>query len=229
MPVETIGGEVIVARECLVDGVVTGDSLNEIIQTRIRSMHEMYGTSKDEYLQKAVPELRKMAEIDGGEVNLWFEDDLFCQVNLWFVCDLLKGKSLSIYLVRPTGSLRYGFAGHQPEELPELLKNKIALSTHHITLLSKLWKAYQSDDQTGLTEASRDLANDLPFVEEAVEAHLKRLPYGKGLTEQSLIEIMNEFDTRDFGVVFSEFSKRYPIYGFGDLQVKRLFDQLTEE
>ena len=30
----------------------------------------------------------------------------------------------------------------------------------------------------------------------------------------------------DFGIIFKEFCKREPIYGFGDLQVKRLLSEL---
>ena len=43
---------------------------------------------------------------------------------------------------------------------------------------------------------------------------------------QSLITIMKELDTEEFGPVFREFNKRESIYGFGDLQVKRLFDEI---
>ena len=29
---------------------------------------------------------------DSAEINLWFEDDLFCQVNQWFCLSLLQEK-----------------------------------------------------------------------------------------------------------------------------------------
>jgi len=45
---------------------------------------------------------------------------------------------------------------------------------------------------------------------------------------QSLKEIKEELKTDDFGIIFREFSKREAIYGFGDLQVKRLLDELPE-
>ncbi len=216
------------ARECLVDGDVAGNTLEEVVLSRVKSMYEMYGTSKEEYLQKVVPEFRKLANIDEGEVNLWFEDDLFCQVNFWFVCSLLVAKSISVYLIRPTGSLQYGFAGYKPEELPELFRNRVLLSEPQIKQFSQLWKAYQNNDPERLTELSKSLAQDFPFVAEAVQAQLSRFPYGNGLPEHSLTEIMTELNSHDFGTVFKEFSKRHPIYGFGDLQVKRLFDQLTK-
>ncbi len=229
LPAEAISGKIIIARECLVDGDVGGNSLDELIQSRIKFMSENYGVLENEYVETTVPELRKIANIDKGEVNVWFEDDLFCQVNLWFTCHLLKRKQLTVHLIRPTRSLQYGFASYSPEELLPLLNERISLSENQVNQFSKLWKSYQSNNENGLIDAARKLAENFPFVEEAIDAHLKRLPLGDGLPEQSLREIINDLDTKDFGIVFGEFSKRHPIYGFGDLQVKRLFDQVQEK
>ena len=44
----------------------------------------------------------------------------------------------------------------------------------------------------------------------------------------SLIQIIKELKTEEFGPVFKEFNKRESIYGFGDLQVKRLFNQIKK-
>ena len=36
-------------------------------------------------MKKTVPEFLKMQNIpENSEINLWFEDDLFCQVTFWF-------------------------------------------------------------------------------------------------------------------------------------------------
>jgi hypothetical protein len=40
---------------------------------------------------------------------------------------------------------------------------------------------------------------------------------------------MNNLETNSFGEVFKEFNKRESIYGFGDLQVKRLFDEIKNK
>jgi hypothetical protein len=40
---------------------------------------------------------------------------------------------------------------------------------------------------------------------------------------------MDELGTTDFGLIFKEFNKREAIYGFGDLQVKRLLDGLLNK
>ena len=97
-----IDGEVIVARECLVDGDVHGGSLEELFATRARYLSKHYKeVSEAYYYEHTVPEIKKITEIPAGsEVNLWFEDDLFCQVNFWFVLHTLMShaNNLTIYL-----------------------------------------------------------------------------------------------------------------------------------
>ncbi len=228
IPRNSVEGELIVMRECLVDGNVSGETLEDLISTRIKSMHEMFGASELDYLQKAAPELHKINQINEGEVNLWFEDDLFCQVNLWFVCHLLSGKSISAYLVRPNGSLRFGFGGVSPDDLPKLLDDRILLSDIQVTQFAQLWKAYQREDLDELLGFSQKLTDEFPFLADAIQAQLNRRPTGDGLPERTLREIMTELNTQDFGTVFREFSRRLPIYGFGDLQVRRIFGRLIE-
>ena len=74
----------------------------------------------------------------------------------------------------------------------------------------------------------RELENKYPFILPAVEAHIERIVTtgNIGRPTQSLIAIMKELETEEFGPVFKEFNKRESIYGFGDLQVKRLFDEI---
>jgi hypothetical protein len=90
------------------------------------------------------------------------------------------------------------------------------------------------------------LEGEFPFVLKAVEAHIDRIPRegDPGRPVRTLLEIVREMremqETREmqemraaqksqtrqvnFGAVFREFQRREAIYGFGDLQVKRLFD-----
>ena len=69
-----------------------------------------------------------------------------------------------------------------------------------------------------------------PFILPAVQANVerKRTNENAGRPIQSLIAIMKDLKSEEFGPVFREFNKRESIYGFGDLQVKRLFDELIE-
>ena len=227
---ESIQGQRIVMREALVDGTVNANSLDEFFQVRARFISENYPDStSEEYVKKVVSEFEQMMNIDNDtEINLWFEDDLFCQVNFWFVTWLLRtvGKDKKLYLIRPDSLTPYGFAAYKPEQLPSLLEHRIPLSSTET--IAALWEAYQHGNIEALKTLASELATDYPFIEHAVEAHIQRFPteHSEGRPKETLKAIMKELDTEEFGPVFREFCKREAIYGFGDLQVKQLFDEL---
>jgi len=225
-------GEIIVARECLVDGPVDGRGLDEFFQNRAAFIVQSYGAnySLDDYYQDSVAEFEKIRNIPGESVvNLWFEDDLFCQVNFWFVSFLIHHyvRSAEIYLVRPETLDQFGFGGLDQSELMDRYDKRIQL--HRIPAIASLWKFYQNNETDALLEAAADLQEDYPFVQRAAEAHAARLPTQDSPGRPVLIlkEIMESLGNDEFGPVFREFNKRAYVYGFGDLQVKRLFDQIS--
>ena len=228
---DTIPGEIIVARECLVDGNVNSSNLAELFQVRAAFISNNYdGYKEQDYFDKTVPEFQKIQDIpEGADINLWFEDDLFCQVNLWFVINLLckRNQNNQLFLVRPELHNQYGFGGLVQSELISLFEHRLKLI--ELDTLAQLWEFYQVNDIERLTETSAQLKNLYPFIYTAVQAHIDRIPANgnMGRPSQSLVQIMAELDTTEFGPVFREFCKREPIYGFGDLQVKRLLDELN--
>jgi hypothetical protein len=229
---KSLHGEIIIARECLVDGDVSGTNLDELFKNRAEFLSEHYSSSKEEYFATVVPEFQRITELNEYcDINLWFEDDLFCQVNFWFVCSLLhhKGAKNSIFLIRPEQHNRFGFAGLTTEELLTVFEQRLLIE--EIASFSRLWDAYRHDDFEQLKAISTQLPRHFEFVRNAVSAHLKRIPTtnNPGRPTSSLLQIMEEFNTTDFGIVFREFNKRENIYGFGDLQVKRLFDQIIRD
>lgn len=225
-----IQGEMIVARECLIDGNVEGKSLDDFFATRAKFISDNYeGSSKQDYYNKTVIEFQKIQAIpQESEINLWFEDDLFCQVNFWFVISLLakSHKGNRIFLVRPITNSQYGFGGLNESELRSIYTNRLLLT--NLDKLAKLWVLYQNDDTEKLLETARDLENKYPFILPAVKAHLERIPIERnpGRPSRSLLQIMNELKTEEFEPIFKEFCNRESIYGFGDLQVKRLLDDI---
>ena len=100
---KSIKGEKIILRECLVEGDVQGDSFESFCQVRADYLQQAYGQVVDvDYHKEVVPEFEKILAIpQGSEVNLWFEDDLFCQVNFWFTLHLLAqtGKEIEAFLI----------------------------------------------------------------------------------------------------------------------------------
>ena len=227
---ENVQGEIIVARECLVDGNVQGSNLEELFHSRAQFISNNYrGYSEQDYYNKTVPEFEKIQNItDDAEINLWFEDDLFCQVNFWFTINLLhqSTKNNLIFLIKPEKHSQFGFGGLDKSELVSIYKNRLLLTK--LDKLADLWELYQNDNLEQLLKTARELENKYPFILTAVKAHIERIPTkgNLGRPSQSLIQIMKELKSEEFGPVFKEFNKRESIYGFGDLQVKRLFDEI---
>jgi len=230
---QEIEGEIIVARECFVDGDVSSASLDELFKVRAKFISEVYGGySIEDYYADSVSEFEKLQNIpDGAEINLWFEDDLFCQVNFWFVINLLlnSAKDYKVFLIRPAVHTQYGFGGLNELELVNLYKQKTRIVA--LDRIASLWNSYQNNDLAELVTVARQLEVEYPFIYKAVQAHVDRIPSenSPGRPVQSLIEIMNDLQTDSFGTVFQEFNKRESIYGFGDLQVKRLFDDIKNK
>lgn len=227
---KSINGEIIVARECLVDGSVVGPSLSDLFKTRAKFISENYdGVTEQDYMEKTVPEFMKMQNIhEDAEINLWFEEDLFCQVNFWFSLNVLiqSKKENPIYLIKPKVHNQLGFGGLDNSGLLSIYENRILLT--ELETLADLWIFYQSNDLAQLLKTALALESKYPFILTAVNAHIERVPQnGKlGRPSQTLIKIMKELGTEDFDVVFKEFSNRENIYGFGDLQVQRLIHEL---
>jgi len=72
--------ELIVARECLVDGNVTARSLDELFEARATYLKESYGSTEEFYRNSVITEFKKIISLpDDSTINLWFEDDLFCR------------------------------------------------------------------------------------------------------------------------------------------------------
>ncbi len=97
--------------------------------------------------------------------------------------------------------------------------------------LSQLWHVYQKDDIPKLIELAKSVESDWPFILPAVLAHKNRMPTEEtiGLPKETLKRIKGKYGTEDFGIIFKAFQNALPIYGFGDLQVKRLMDEMISE
>lgn len=223
-----VNGEIIVARECMVDGSVMGNTIEEIFSNRATFIAETFDESKADYYAKSVSEFKKMDAINKhSEINLWFEDDLFCQVNFWFVLHYLLEKNIEspIYLIRPIEKHQYGFEGMNKMQLQAAFQNKMKLN--HVKEVSKLWTLFQKGNISEMIQLSEVLKEEYPFILPAVKALKESIKNNH--PKNSIKIIIEELNTIHFGEVFKEFCKREAIYGYGDVQVKRLFDEVMKE
>jgi hypothetical protein len=230
---KSILGELIVARECLVDGNIKGEDINELFVNRAKYLESYSEVPEGTYFESTVPEITKITNIPAeAAIYCWFEDDLFCQVNFWFVLHLLskQDKRHKIYLVRPNKGNEYSFGHMSEEELITAYNIATTIETSELKGLATLWLNYQQKNFDNLLEIAKGLLNQFPFLLPAVNAEIDRLPddSGYGRPERQLLLIMKNLETQDFSTVFRVFHQKEGIYSFGDLQVRRMFDELLK-
>jgi len=234
-PGAKIEGEIIVVREGLIDGELPSDNLHDFWQSRARYMR----ITEAEYNNSVVREFEKIMNAPGNsEFNLWFEYDLFCQVNMWFVTSIInrlpiKKKVFAVYtsyLDKTNKQFWNGFGPAKADELKVCYADRIPLSEADMNFGDELWKAYQNGNLEALTNLSKHQSPAFPYLQEVVKAHVDRFPKdgAKGRPEKIIEDIIKNVST-DFHKVFEEFWKRESIYGFGDTQLKSLYDKVMAQ
>jgi hypothetical protein len=227
--------ERIVFREALVSGPLDGATWEEFWETRIGFLTQNYGATTQEVQEKTVAELEKIRNLaDGVELSLWFEDDLFCQVNLWFVLHLLsESPKIKVYRVFPpeaSPANRWrGFGDASPAALAQAYESKVPFNTSDLALGKNLWEAYRLGDSAQLAALSKNVSPCFRHLKEVCQAQLDRISEdpNERRPEKVILELLAKGIT-EFDSLFSQFSEREGIYGFGDLQVRELLDSIKK-
>ena len=172
---------------------------------------------------------------DNTEFNLWFEYDLFCQVNMWFVISMINSLSIkkkvyavyTSYLDRTSKQFWNGFGPANSSELAICFADRTPLNDVDLQLGQDLWTAYKSGNLDGLIRLAKNQSSAFPYLQEVIKAHVDRFPKDgtKGRPEKVIEDITKNIST-DFHKVFKEFWNRESIYGFGDIQLKHLYDKV---
>ncbi|MGC3945443.1 MAG: hypothetical protein QM762_13170 [Chryseolinea sp.] len=231
-PDSQIEGEKVVVREALIDGDLSGDDQQQFWRARARYLE----VTEAEYQYKVVSEFEKiMKASDNSEFNLWFEYDLFCQVNMWFVISIINSLSINkkVYAVYTTHLDRNskhfwnGFGPANSSQLQVCFADRILLSDADLQSGQELWGAYKDNNFDELSRLSENESRAFPYLQEVVKAHIARFPKDgtKGRPEKVIEDITNNLST-DFNNVLKEFWNRESIYGFGDTQVKSLYNKV---
>jgi hypothetical protein len=231
LPLETV-----VFREALVSGPLGGATWEEFWETRVGFLTKQYGATALEVQEKTVAELDKIRSLtDGVELSLWFEDDLFCQVNLWFVLNLLsESQNIKIFRVfppeaSPTNRWR-GFGDASAAALEQAYESKVPFTSSDLVLGKNLWEAYRLGDRAQLTTLSKSASPCFRQLVEVCQAQLDRISEdpSERRPEKVIMELFRMGIT-NFDTLFSQFSEREGIYGFGDLQVRELMDSIKKK
>ncbi len=224
-----INQDFIVCRECLIEGDILANNLTDFWTIRAKFIAESY----KQYYEKTVQEFEKLINLpDNSEVCLWFENDLFCQTNMWFVLNLLSNHTnLKLYrvftIIENKAEIWKGFGQATPEKLEEAYTSKTPFKPQDIALGLNLWNAYRKSDLKELKALSKQKSVCFDYLEEVCQAHIDRFPLDNSLSrpKKMLKEIMKA-QPNDFNSIFAKFSEQEGIYGFGDLQIKRILSTI---
>ena len=170
-----IEGEIIVCRECLIEGDLEAENLEDFWQFRENYLSKTYPKSENFYGENVRSEFEKLLNVSpDDEVNLWFEYELFCQVNLWFCLSLLSEKEIEIYRVAPVvrneNDLWKGFGGLSEDDLKKCFEQRIQLSKDDIQFGNRLWKAFSRRIFKVLILLILKNAENFPYLKEICEA-----------------------------------------------------------
>lgn len=208
-------GEGIICREALISGNIQADDLADFWKLRADFIKEEF--DDPDYFEKVVSEFEKFERItENDEVNLWFGNDAFCQVNMWFCLSLLFGSTTKVYRVFPDSE---GW-DCSFKDLEKCLSNRQSLTEKDIKLGADLWKAFSKNNEQSLKELSQTETKSFLKLDEVCSALIEIETKPRGILKE--ISANNEIS---FGQIFQQFREKAPVYGFGDLQVKRILEK----
>ncbi len=217
-----IEGDIAVCRECLVVGDVSGSSLSEFWENRARYL----ATDARDHQTNVVNEFAKLTTPGSdSEINLWFEYELFCQANMWFCLSLLAESTAEIFRVAPVTLAEAdtwdGFGSLSPNDLTKCFGARVKCSRSDVELGSRLWSAFRTADHATLEELSNIESPVFPKLREACHAAIEKESRPKRIIGEIIRGGENNFE-----VIFREFRSRAGEYGYGDSQVRDIWQQL---
>lgn len=221
-----IKGEIAVCRECLVDGDLSAENLEDFWRTREDYLSAAYPEAEKSYNKNVKSEFEKLLKFGkNDEINLWFENELFCQANMWFCLYLLQNSKAEIYRVKPcfenAEDIWKGFGNLEIKDLPKCFASRKKFSNKDVKLGADLWKAFQNKDFDDLEKLSQTKSECFPHLKEVCQAAIEQQVRPKEVIQKIIAD-----GASDFGKVFRKFHETEGIYGFGDSQVKRIYDEV---
>lgn len=234
----SLHGEHLAWRESLITGPTpAGLSDTEWRSVRARHLSAAYGEEVQECERGLLSQEQALTSFSGhDEVVLWFEHDLFCQLHLVYLLNWFSqrdpGKTtLSLICIGefPGKENFHGLGELNAEEIASLFPQRREVTKIQLELAASAWRAYCSPDPTNIEKLLQTDTSPLPFLEEALKAHLKRFPSvknGLGRIENRALELVHGGLT-SFIELFPKFSEAEPVYGFGDAQFWLALQRMT--
>lgn len=179
------------------DEVIFGEAFVAKRVASLRSTQQMY----EEIVQES---LRPMIESNYDEVELWFGDDMFCQINMLTMMAYLEQIGFE-------GKVRLSIGCDYVEEfVPEIYEVSVEGSL----------KIYQ----TLVCHKKMPTSGMLPVTEQMATLYLN---YTDAASEINRYIIHNQ--QQDQQVLVGELLKQFKYYGLGDMQYEMMIEAITQK
>ena len=230
-------GEHYAWRESLITGPTSaGLSGGEWRSVRAQHLSEAYGADLQECERGLLDQEKKLSTFEEHEeVVLWFEHDLFCQTNLlyllnWFAQEDTGNTKLSLICIGefPGKENFRGLGELNAEQMASLFPGRQQVTSAQLKLAELAWQAYCSPDPAEIEKVAQT-GDLLPFLEQALRAHLRRFPStknGLGSIENKGLELIDG-GSKTFIDLFPRFGDAEPVYGLGDAQFWLVLQRLS--
>ena len=224
----SLPGEHFAWRESLITGPTpTGVAGNEWRSLRARHLSEAYGVDLQECERGLLDQEKKLSSFEEHEeIVLWFEHDLFCQTNLlyllnWFAQENTGNTTLSLICIGafPGKANFRGLGELNAEQMASLFPSRQQVTSAQLKRAELAWRAYCSPDPAEIEKVAQT-GDLLPFLGQALRAHLRRFPSmknGLGSIENKGLELIHD-GSKSFIELFPRFGDAEPDYGLGDAQ-----------
>ncbi|RLJ68844.1 uncharacterized protein DUF1835 [Lacinutrix venerupis] len=227
-------GDILTWHEMLCEGPTQKEiNTNSFFKARKAFLESTYDAEYD--IDKIKSELNKLNNVSNyTEIVLWFEYDLFCHINMIAAISLIKQKEikLPLYLVcsgRVEGEKGLkGIAQLSEKQLLQHYKDKIKLNVDDIATAQKAWRIYSEKDHTLFKELIIRPSN-FKYLSNCLKAHLRRFPdtrSGLNTLEYNTLKLIKEHSIKSRHHLLGYCLHYQGYYGFGDLQLKRMIDEL---
>ncbi|TWO32882.1 DUF1835 domain-containing protein [Seonamhaeicola sediminis] len=228
-------GDIFTWHEMLCEGPTHVNLLSDkFLKTRADFFNTSYNIELD--IKAFKSEISKLDYVDNySEIVLWFEYDLFCHINLIAVISLIQQKKIKrpLFLVcsgRVSSSKNLkGLSELSTEELTAHYTDRIKLNEDDIELAQTLWQIYNGKDHN-LFKPFIVKSSSFDYMSNCLKAHLKRFPDSKsGLStiEKNILEILEKNTIKSQHHLLGYALNYQGFYGFGDLQLNRIIEQLS--
>lgn len=231
-------GDIITWREMLCEGPTIREvGSKEFFELREHFLKLNYNISEQEYREKFISELNKLAAINKyEEIVLWFEFDLFSHMNLLALIAFLRQNQKNYPMSLVCSRKLEGETEMAP--LSELSENRlekhyqyrIPLNEEDINTAEFIWELYCGKNPKRLiSEITR--TTNFEYLASSIRAHIERFPNavtGLNSLESNVLKLIDQHKIQSINHLLGYALKYQGYYGYVAAQMQRVIDRLKD-